>query len=319
MGRAGVPSGAVEGEAVKRRALKVTAASIVAFWKSPVGSAFWSGAPWRGGYAPCCMACGYAEDGWQTWNAAKLERAHVVGDAEGGSAEVSNLVLLCATCHRAHPKTRHAEDLFRWMDWRDTYEERCFAEFCDEWQRLGVDPRGWGMLTDAEILEALEQMAPHPVDRGSTGWVSTVTTMVDRYVRAHPSERSEPAQSVGDVVRTLIMAFREKNVRMGGALTHTALEAKRARGEKLGTLPYGYRVDKKGPVTRLSGRPMRLIPDEKEQVVIRLARELHAKGRSLREIGTILLDRGHSPRVGPKWGAQTISRILSAPERHVAT
>jgi DNA invertase Pin-like site-specific DNA recombinase len=65
--------------------------------------------------------------------------------------------------------------------------------------------------------------------------------------------------------------------------TKASLAAKKARGERVGGLPYGWR-DEGG----------RLVEEEAEQVVVRRVREIRAEGASLREVGRRLLAEGMS-------------------------
>src|SRR5882724_4961854 len=53
-----------------------------------------------------------SSDWRRAWMVSGLDRAHVVGIAEGGSDGISNLVLLCGRCHREHPKTHLARETF---------------------------------------------------------------------------------------------------------------------------------------------------------------------------------------------------------------
>ena len=66
------------------------------------------------------------------------------------------------------------------------------------------------------------------------------------------------------------------------ARTSAALQAKRARGERAGTVPFGFSADAAG----------RLTPNAAEQEVIAIVRELRAAGMSLRAIVAELAKRG---------------------------
>ena len=59
--------------------------------------------------AVACFACGYSKTG-------RLERAHAIPRAIGGSDDAANLALLCPTCHRAAPDTADAAYFWRWID-----------------------------------------------------------------------------------------------------------------------------------------------------------------------------------------------------------
>lgn len=72
------------------------------------------------------------------------------------------------------------------------------------------------------------------------------------------------------------------------ARTKAALQAKRARGERAGTVPYGYTADVDG----------KLVWNEAEQGVIAVVKELRAAGLSLRGIVAELARRGIVSRSG---------------------
>ena len=85
-----------------------------------------------------------------------------------------------------------------------------------------------------------------------------------------------------------------------GARTRAALAVKKARGERVGGIPYGYRDD--GGV---------LVEVAEEQVVISRARELRAEGLSLRAVGRALIEEGHQPRTGKGWHVQVLARMTA--------
>ena len=76
---------------------------------------------------------------------------------------------------------------------------------------------------------------------------------------------------------------------------------KKARGERVGGVPYGRRVAENGSLSDDAG----------EQVAVELARRLRADGRSLRQIGAALVAAGHQPRSGRKWHVQVLARVVT--------
>lgn len=91
-------------------------------------------------------------------------------------------------------------------------------------------------------------------------------------------------------------------------LTRRALADKKTRGERTGSVPYGYRLAADGK---------RLEPDETEQEIVRIVRTLREGGETYRAIAAELTARGLSPR-GKKWGAQTIKNIAEAKHARAA-
>lgn len=86
------------------------------------------------------------------------------------------------------------------------------------------------------------------------------------------------------------------------ALTKAALAAKRSRGERIGSVPYGYQVANDGRT---------LEPRADEAVAVALVRELRAEGMALRAIATRLEAAGCVPRGGGRWHPDTVARIAA--------
>ena len=101
-------------------------------------------------------------------------------------------------------------------------------------------------------------------------------------------------------MRTLIDAFAQYERAVIGARTRAALAVKKARGERVGGIPYGYRDD--------DGV---LVEVPNEQVVIARAKELRAEGLSLRAVGRALIQEGHTPRTGKGWHVQVLARMTA--------
>ena len=89
----------------------------------------------------------------------------------------------------------------------------------------------------------------------------------------------------------------------GRKLTKDALEAKKARGERTGSVPYGYTM-------AADGVHLEAVPEEQE--VIAEARRLHGAGQSLRAIARELERRGFVSRAGKAFLAEQVKRLLAA-------
>ena len=85
------------------------------------------------------------------------------------------------------------------------------------------------------------------------------------------------------------------------ARTRAALAAKRARGERTGTVPFGYVADAAG----------RLAPDADEQAVIAAARAMRGAGWSIRAIVAELERVGTVGRTGRALGVTQVANILN--------
>jgi DNA invertase Pin-like site-specific DNA recombinase len=87
------------------------------------------------------------------------------------------------------------------------------------------------------------------------------------------------------------------------ARTRAALAAKRARGERTGSVPFGFRLAADG---------VRVEPDEREARVIGRARELRAAGLSTRGIVTALAAEGATSRSGRPLNQTQVMRLLDS-------
>ena len=79
-------------------------------------------------------------------------------------------------------------------------------------------------------------------------------------------------------------------------------EKARQGGYAYGSPAYGQRAE--------GGQ---LVTDESEQATIGRIRELHAEGKSLREIAATLDAEGLKPKRGGSWHARTVARVLNRP------
>jgi DNA invertase Pin-like site-specific DNA recombinase len=108
----------------------------------------------------------------------------------------------------------------------------------------------------------------------------------------------------GDVLmRRMVDAFAEYERLLIGARTKAALQAKIRRGERVGSLPYGF---------DLVGDGVQLVRNKREQRAIRLIGDLHESGLSLRKIAAELTRLGIRTKNGNAvWGHTAVNRILN--------
>ena len=114
-------------------------------------------------------------------------------------------------------------------------------------------------------------------------------------------EADDPA---GLLMRRLIDAFSEYERALIGSRTRAALAVKRARGERVGSVPLGSTVAADG---------VHLAPDLAEARALDLIAELRADGLSLRAIAAELNARG-VPARGERWHPTTVARVLRREE-----
>ena len=103
------------------------------------------------------------------------------------------------------------------------------------------------------------------------------------------------------LMRTMVDAFAEYERAMIAARTRAALKAKRARGERAGTIPYGYTADAAG----------RLAPCAAERAVIAQVHALRAAGVTLRGIVAELARVGVVGRTGNALAMAQVQNILA--------
>ncbi len=86
--------------------------------------------------------------------------------------------------------------------------------------------------------------------------------------------------------------------------TRSAMAVKRANGQRVGSIPYGF---------DLADDRVTLILNESEQKVIQVIREMRSRGMKLQEIAETLTGRGVPTKTGKsnRWTHQAVARILS--------
>lgn len=117
------------------------------------------------------------------------------------------------------------------------------------------------------------------------------------------SERIDTTSATGKLMFTLIAAFGEFERNLTAERTSAALQHKKAKGERTGSIPYGFKlaIDK-----------VKLLKDKAEQAMIALCKELKEQGLSLRKIAAKLAEQGFKNRIGNVFNAQSIKNILVA-------
>jgi DNA invertase Pin-like site-specific DNA recombinase len=102
-------------------------------------------------------------------------------------------------------------------------------------------------------------------------------------------------------LRRILDAAAEYERALIRARTKVALQAKRARGERVGTVPFGFAVSADGQV----------VPDSAEQAVIRRVRDLRAAGLSVRRVVAESCKEGLMSRAGRPLSVTQVYRMLT--------
>ena len=116
------------------------------------------------------------------------------------------------------------------------------------------------------------------------------------------SEKIDTTTAAGKMVFRMLAVLAEFERDQIGERTATAMQFKKAKGERIGAVPYGY---------DLAGDGVALVANPAEQEVIAQAKELHDGGMSLRKIAAELDRRGLYARNGSQFQATQIQRMVA--------
>lgn len=116
------------------------------------------------------------------------------------------------------------------------------------------------------------------------------------------SEKIDTTTAAGKMVFRLLAVMAEFERDLISERTTTAMQHKRAKGERVGSIPVGYMLASDG---------VSLIPNESQQEAIDLIRRLRDAGLSMRAIADELTRRGvPTSKGGTTWKHSTVQRIL---------
>ncbi len=122
------------------------------------------------------------------------------------------------------------------------------------------------------------------------------------------NEHLDTSTANGRLMTNLLMVIAQWERETIGERTKEALAYKKAKGERCGSIPYGWELASDG---------VNLKTNIAEQKAIKLAREFRDEGLSLRAIGKKLWKLGYAQRNGAKWKPQTVKSLLAAEEGSV--
>lgn len=116
------------------------------------------------------------------------------------------------------------------------------------------------------------------------------------------SESLDTSTAAGRLVLNVMASVAQWEREIIAERTSEALQAMKARGERVGTIPFGYRL----------GAADLLEEDADEQAALRILRELRAAGYSLRAIAAELNHQRITTRAGGEWRHQYVASLLKA-------
>jgi site-specific DNA recombinase len=115
------------------------------------------------------------------------------------------------------------------------------------------------------------------------------------------SESLDTGTAAGRLVLNVMMSVAQWEREAIGERTREALRHKKASGQRVGTVPYGFQLANDG---------LTLEPSRDEQRTLEMIRRLHRAGRSLRAIADDLNARSLTTRRGTAWKHQYVAGIL---------
>lgn len=150
----------------------------------------------------------------------------------------------------------------------------------------------------AVIVANLDRFA-----RDMAGAMNELDAFRRRGVELHVAGRGrvETETASGFIAAGVEALLGEHYRRLVSEKTRSALAMKRAKGERVGEVPFGFHVADDGRT---------LEPDDREQAILDLIRDLRATGATLQRIADDLNGRGIATRRGSAWRLQYIAALL---------
>lgn len=156
-----------------------------------------------------------------------------------------------------------------------------------------------GMLVAANAERfSHDELVSWLIERAALTQGAIIQTADGSRARSHP--RTAPQENEAWTRGALALARAHDRATLGARIRAT-LAHKRARGERVGTIPYGYRLAEDG---------VHIEPDEAEQTVVATVRHLADEGLSHRAIVARLADCGVAGRTGAPLRPTQIANIL---------
>jgi DNA invertase Pin-like site-specific DNA recombinase len=138
--------------------------------------------------------------------------------------------------------------------------------------------------------------------------VKDLAELLERFTRRGVSlvsvaESLDTGTAAGRLVLNIMTAVSQWEREAIGERTRDAMHHKRANGERVGTVSFGYRTAADG---------LHLEADPAEQGILSRIRELKAAGRTIRQIADELNRQGFTTRRGTAWRFQYVAEALRA-------
>jgi len=196
----------------------------------------------------------------------------------------------------------------------DTAASRLGLSLVQTFTDAGVSG-GLALEARPALLAALDALGPGDVllvaKRDRLGRdvlnVALIERLVERRgarVQSAAGEGTEDDGPTGKLMRSIIDAFAEYERAIIRARTKTAMQAAKARGQRVGQIPFGQRLAADG---------VHLEPDPDEQALLHDMHSARAQGVYLATIAETLNARGLRTRQGRVWQRSFVGRLLARP------
>lgn len=119
------------------------------------------------------------------------------------------------------------------------------------------------------------------------------------------TDKLDTSSPTGRLIMKVLLSFSEWEREMASRRTKRVLAFKRDKGERVGNLPYGY---------RLSDDDVHIEPDPEEQEVLHHMQRLRDAGKSWAALTRWLNEHGFLNRHGRKWSYQNVQKCIKEPE-----
>jgi site-specific DNA recombinase len=138
--------------------------------------------------------------------------------------------------------------------------------------------------------------------------VKDLATLLERFQKRGVSlvsvaESLDTGSAAGRLVLNIMVSVSQWEREAIGERTRDAMRHKKASAERVGAIPFGYRMAADG---------VHLEADEAEQLVVGAIHELRRVGLSTRAIASTLNERGHRLRRGAEWTFGRVAQVLRA-------
>lgn len=178
-------------------------------------------------------------------------------------------------------------------------------------KNLSGRPKAQIMIQQA--IKSKSGLVVYKLDRMFRNTIDALTTInqLDKAgVSFHSiNEKLDTTSAMGKFFTTMLAALAELERNVISERTRDALQNKKAQGQRIGTVPYGW---------SLAADQTSLIPNEYEQSILQIIRCLRVQHKSFQGIATHLNLQGHTTRTGGPFQKQNVHQIFTYSARHEA-